>query len=109
MSKQRQAGTSFESSLLPLLRVYMPEAHRLGMQGAKDKGDFYLPDPRFVIEAKNYSSYAGKLAGWLHEAHVEAGNADKPFGIVCFKRRGTTDPKRQFVLCELLTFLEMTS
>lgn len=108
MSKQRAKGTSFESLVLSAFQEYMPTSHRLGAQGANDKGDLWVPDPRFIPEIKCYSSYAGKLAGWLKEAEVEAENAGKPHGIVVHKRRGTTDPFSQFVTCTLGTFLAMS-
>lgn len=107
MSKQRQRGTSFESSLIPLLSRYMPQTHRLGAQGAKDCGDFWTPDPRYVIEAKCEASYAGKLSGYLSEAEAEAANAGKPHGIVVFKRHGTRIPARQYVVMTLETHLEL--
>ena len=42
MSKQRTKGTQFESLILEGIQAYIPDAHRLGMQGAKDCGDIWL-------------------------------------------------------------------
>lgn len=107
MSKQRSKGTGFETSVLPAFQKYMPTAHRLGAQGVNDRGDLWLPDPRYIPEIKCFSSYAGKLAGWLAEAEVEAANAGKPHGIVVFKRGGTTDPLKQYCLTTLGSQLEL--
>lgn len=75
------------------------------MQGVKDKGDFWLPDPRYVLEAKNCKRV--DLAGFVKEAEVEALNAAKAFGFVVMKRRGVTDPAKQYLLGTLGSFLEL--
>src|SRR4051812_9351144 len=91
-------GTRFENLVLEGLLKFYPDAHRLGKQGAKDKGDFWLPGSvPMVIEAKAEASYAGKLSGWLAEAEVEAMHAGKPWGVVAHKRHGVGDPLRQYV------------
>jgi hypothetical protein len=102
-------GSLFENSLLPLLREYYgPDVIRRGKQGVKDCGDYLLPgERRFALEAKNESSYAGKLSGWLGEADREAANLGVPHGVVVHKRRGSTDPAHQYVTCDLLAFLEL--
>lgn len=106
MANRNQArGTEFESSLLPLLLQYEEKAHRLGKQGRMDKGDLWVADSRFILEAKREASYAGKLSGYLTEAEREAGNASKPYGVVIHKRSGTTDPARQYVCMTFGTFL----
>ncbi len=98
-------GSDFELSLIPLLRKHMTHVVRLGKQGVKDKGDYYLPDPRYVLEAKNCVRL--DLAGWLKEAETEAANAGKPYGVIVHKRKGTRDPAQQYVTCTLGTFLEL--
>jgi hypothetical protein len=103
----QRKGTYYESSLLPLLTQYEPKAHRLGKQGVNDKGDLWVSDPRFVIEAKCEKSYAGKLSGYIAEAEVEACNAGKPHGLVVFKRRGVTDPALQYALTTFGTMLAL--
>lgn len=70
-----------------------------------DKGDLWVADSRFILEAKREASYAGKLSGYLKEAENEAANAGKPFGVVIHKRSGTTDPARQYVCMTFGTFL----
>ena len=96
MSKQRAAGTRFESSLLPLLNQYYPGAERRALQGALDKGDFVLPGNEISIwEAKNCARL--DLAGWIREAQVEARNASRQLGVVVHKRVGVRDPAQQYV------------
>ena len=103
MSKERQKGTSFETSLLPLLKEYYPEASRAPLRGTKDEGDFILPGAPFIIEAKNHNRL--DLAGWIGEAQREAVNAMKAAGIVVHKRRGNAKPGEQYVTLLLGDFL----
>lgn len=105
MSKQKQKGTSFETSLLPCLREYYPGAERRPLSGNKDKGDFILPGADFALEAKNVKAMS--LGAWIKEAEVEAENLGVPFGVVVHKRRGTTDPGQQYVTMTLRTFMDM--
>ena len=109
MSRERAKGTDFETLVLTLIQLYDPSAHRLGSQGVKDRGDIWISDARYVIECKNESSYAGKLATWLGEANREAATAKKPYGIVVHKRRGTRDPAEQYVTLALGDYLELTT
>lgn len=83
----------------------MPLTHRLGLQGVKDKGDFWTPDPRYIIEAKNVAKL--NLAGWVGEAEREAVNAGKPHGVVIHKRPRVGIPSLQYVTCTLGTFLDL--
>lgn len=68
--------------------------------GAKDRGDIAgirLHGQRIVLEVKDCAKQT--LAGWVAEAHLEAGNDDALVGLVVAKRRGTTDPGRWYVHC----------
>lgn len=116
MSKQRQKGTSFETSLLPLLKQYYPSASRAPLRGTKDEGDFILDGAPFVLEAKNHKEM--KLAEWLREAEAEALNAavargsvpgEFPVGVVVAKRRGVTDPAEQYAVLTLGDFLHLVN
>lgn len=101
-------GTTFESSLLPYIRNYYPDAERRILAGALDKGDFLLPgEKRFIIEAKNCKTMS--LSEWMREAEREAKNADVPYGIVVHKRKGKTDPAEQWVTMTLRTFLQLVN
>jgi hypothetical protein len=88
-------GSSHETSLLPALLPYHPYAIRNPAQGAKDKGDFYMPGNHlYVVEAKNVRTMS--LGVWVDEAEVEAKNAEVSFGVVFHKRAWVTDSNRQF-------------
>lgn len=100
MSKSKQKGTSFETSLLPALRYVWPLVERRAQQGANDKGDFYLPGSDLItLEAKNVAK--SNIPGWLAEAKQESVNAGTRCAAVIAKRRGVTDPFRQYVHMEL--------
>ena len=107
MSKQRTKGTQFETLILEGIQVYIPDAHRLGMQGAKDCGDIWLPrSRRYIVECKNEQRM--DLAGWAKEAQAEANNAEKPFWVIAHKRRGSNTPYPQWITTTLYNWLEMT-
>jgi hypothetical protein len=105
-NKSKAKGTSFETSLLPAIKDKQPLAERRVLNGAADKGDFYVPgEDRFVIEAKNEKAMS--LSGWLKEATVEAENAGVPHGVVFHKKRGVTDPREQYATMKVGTFLDL--
>lgn len=109
VSKQRQKGTSFEVSLLPLLRQHYPDAERRPAQGTNDKGDFLLPgERRLALEAKAHARL--NLPEWVAEAKVEAENFQPgSVGVVVHKRHGKTDPALQWVTLELGEFLRLVN
>lgn len=107
VNRPKEKGTSFETSLLPALRLYYPGAERRALQGKHDKGDFILPGAKYALEAKNCKEM--KLSEWLKEAEVEAKNLGVPYGVVVHKKRGTTDPRKQYVTMDLGTFLDLIS
>jgi hypothetical protein len=107
MSRSKQKGTTFETSLLPVLREYYPGTERRALSGAKDKGDFILPGAPFALEAKNVKAMS--LGSWVDEAEVEAANLGVRYGVVAHKRRGVTDPARQFVTMSMGQFLELVA
>lgn len=105
MNASKKKGTDFESQVvLPFIKIWKPEAERRTLAGNKDKGDIYIPgEKRFVLELKCHKDM--KLAAWVEEARVEAGNAGVPFGVVIHKRRGTRTPGEQYVTMPLFAFL----
>lgn len=107
MSRSKQKGTSFETLLLPELRAYYPGAERRALSGNLDKGDFILPGAQFALEAKNVKTMS--LGTWVDEAEVEARNLSVRYGVVAHKRRGTTDPARQFATMSLGAFLALVN
>jgi hypothetical protein len=107
MSAARQKGTAFETSLLPLLREWYPEAERRPLQGEKDKGDYHLPgEARYALQAKNQKTMV--LSSWVDDAAEQALNLDPSghaVGVVVHKRRGVTDPYEQYVTMKFGDFL----
>lgn len=106
MSRNKDKGTSFETAICRYLRENgWPNVERRALNGNQDKGDIAgLP---VVVEAKNVSRLA--LAEWVEEARTEAANAGVRVGVVWFKRRGTTDPGKSYVLmtgADLVALLE---
>lgn len=101
----KQAGARFERLLADhLAQVFDSRIDRQVKTGARDKGDIAgLTDTHgrpIAIETKDYG---GRLlpTDWVRQAHTEAHNAGAHVGIVIAKRRGTTDPARQWVLMEV--------
>jgi creatinine amidohydrolase/Fe(II)-dependent formamide hydrolase-like protein len=115
-------GATFERQLADYLNAELDDRiDRRIRYGIKDRGDVSgvrtVHGRRLVLEAKNVTHetctkckrISGlKLSEWLAEADIEAGNDDALLGVVVHKRRGTTDPGRQFVtmtvddLCALI-------
>ena len=104
-------GTSFVTSTLPLIRQYYERADRSALHGALDIGDVLLPgEDRFICEMKNEKTL--KFSEWLKEAETEAANyaakwgIDRtPAGVVVAKRRGVTDPAKQYAVMTFGDFL----
>lgn len=105
MSKARKKGTAAESAVLTYLQEQgFPEAYRMVLSGALDKGDIGgLRD--VTIEVKNHA--AMDLAGWLDEAQREAENAETAFGVVWHKRRGKGHPADWYVTMTGKEFMMM--
>ncbi|WP_294163803.1 hypothetical protein [uncultured Corynebacterium sp.] len=100
----KQAGARFERVIADhLAEVWDDRIDRRVKTGATDKGDivnFRYQGDRVVIECKDYG---GKIhaAQWVREAATEAENDNARAGLAVVKRRGVTDPDKQYVLMEL--------
>lgn len=101
----KQAGARFERAVADhLAQTIDTRIDRQVKRGALDRGDIAgLTDTHghpITVECKDYG---GRLqpAQWVREAHTEAHNAGAHVGIVIAKRRGTTDPVRQWALSDL--------
>lgn len=106
MARSRQsakaAGARFERTIADYLRDNLDDRiDRRVKTGARDCGDIAnvrdSHNRRIVIETKDYGGRV-HLAEWVKEAHHEAGNDDAHVGLVIAKRRGTTDPGKQWVV-----------
>lgn len=95
----RAAGARFERSIADWLAQHLDDRiDRRVKTGAKDRGDIggvRHRGERVVLELKDTART--DLAGWIREAHLEAGNDDARVGVVVAKRRGTADPAQQWV------------
>lgn len=105
MARSRQsakaAGARFERTIADYLRDNLDDRiDRRVKTGSADKGDIAnvrdSHNRRIVIEAKDYGGRV-HLAEWIKEAHQEAENDDAHVGLVVAKRKGTTDPGKQWV------------
>ena len=98
----KQAGTRFETCVAAALAAALDDdrIERRSHNGAKDRGDISgirLHGQRVVIECKDTATL--RLPEWTAEAQLEAGNDDALVGLVVHKRRGVSDPARQWVTC----------
>lgn len=98
----KQAGTTFERQIADYLATNLDDRiDRRVKTGATDKGDIAnvrdTHNRRIVIECKNYGGQL-KPAEWIREAQQEAQNDNAHIGLVIAKRRGTTDPAKQWVI-----------
>lgn len=104
----RSAGAGFERSISDYLsRVLGDNAiDRQVKTGRYDRGDIrgvYLHGKPVVIECKEYRG-EHRLPLWYREAETERANKDASYGVVVWKRRGTTDPAEQHVSMTVRTF-----
>ena len=107
----KQAGAKFERQIADFLRDNLDDRiDRRVKTGAKDCGDIAnvrdSHNRRIVIEAKDYGGRLN-LPQWTKEAHQEAENDDAHVGLVIAKRRGTTDPGKQWVAMDLNDLIQL--
>lgn len=116
MSRNRRsaknAGTAFERLIADGLKDYLRDdaIDRRVKTGALDKGDIAnvkINGHRLVIECKDVTHQTCttcnrvsglKLPEWIAEAKKEAHNDAALAGFVVVKRRGTTDPMKQYLI-----------
>lgn len=96
----KSAGTRFESAIAKALSEALADdrIERRARNGSKDRGDVSgvrLHGQPVVIECKDTTTL--RLPEWTAEAQIEAGNDDALVGVVVHKRRGVSDPMRQWV------------
>jgi hypothetical protein len=107
MSRARQKGTAFETSLLDAWRPWHPDVTRTPLAGARDIGDLRWNGQLYVVEAKNCA--ATTLAAWAAEAAVEAEHAGLEHWVIAHKRRGVSAPGQQWVTTTVDNFLALVN
>jgi hypothetical protein len=103
-NRSRNKGSSFESAIERHLQASgHPAAHRTRTPGtAADRGDIGgLP---VVVETKNCARM--ELGQWWTQASEAGVRCGLP-AVVVHKRRGVTDPARQWVTMDLATLLRL--
>ena len=99
----KAAGTRFETAIANYIAGELDDdrIERRRLSGRLDRGDIAWlrhHGQRLVLECKDYGGQI-KAGPWVEEAHTEAGTDSALCGLVVAKRRGTTDPGSQYVLC----------
>jgi hypothetical protein len=98
----RNAGTGHETKIANYLALHVDDRiERRTKNGNKDRGDvsgLRHMGLRVVVECKDRGGQFF-IGSWLTETEVERGNDDAGIGVVVAKRRGTTDPGDQVVVC----------
>lgn len=107
----KQAGARFERLISDYLRDNLDDRiDRKVRTGARDTGDVAnvrdSHNRRICIEAKDYGGKLN-LPQWTKEAHTEAENDDAHVGLVIAKRRGTTDPGKQWVVMTVNDLIQL--
>ncbi|MBV6360481.1 hypothetical protein R2325_16640 [Mycobacteroides chelonae] len=106
MSRNRKsakaAGAAFETLIANGLREALGDNNiqRAPRWGAKDKGDIInvrIDGHDLVIQTKDVARL--DLPGGTGDAKVQAVNANALAGLFIHKRKGTTDPMKQWVSC----------
>lgn len=107
----KQAGARFERQIADHLRDTLDDRiDRRVKTGAADKGDIAnvrdSHNRRITIECKDYGGKLN-LPQWTKEAHTEAENDDAHVGLVIAKRRGTTNPEKQWAIMEVEDLIKL--
>ncbi len=99
----KAAGSRFEKIIANHLAEKVDDRiERRVLGGSKDRGDLSgirHRGHRVTAECKNTTRT--NLAGWIKEAHLEAGNDDAAIGIIIHKRHGRGAPGDQWVTMTL--------
>ena len=94
MSRQRDKGTKFESSVVTYLRreLGQPDIERRALHGGRDMGDVYriaAHGLEGIAECKDYRSYTEyDVDRWKAQTLEERENAGAGFALLVIHRRG---------------------
>jgi hypothetical protein len=107
----KAAGARFERLIADGLADALEDTRidRKVKTGSKDKGDIAnvrLGQHKIVIECKDRGGqfYASE---WVAEAEAERVNDEALAGVVIAKRKGVTDPMKQYVVMEVSEFVAL--
>lgn len=93
---QKAKGSAFERLIADYLAQAIP-CERIPPGATLDRGDLWTPQA--AIQCKNHRTLS--LGAWLDATAQQQHHAAKPYGFLVVKRKGTTDPAKQFVICSL--------
>jgi hypothetical protein len=100
----KKAGSDFERQQADCLALHVDDRiDRKVKTGALDKGDIAnlrAHNQKVTVEVKNYGGQI-KAAEWAREGATERENDKGLAWVVIAKRKGTTDPLKQWVLMEV--------
>ena len=91
-------GDQFERQVRDLFIANGVTAERIPAGASGDLGDLWVPGLA-TVQCKNQRRI--ELGPWLDETVVQQERSGKPWHWLAVKRRGVTDPERQFAVCEL--------
>jgi hypothetical protein len=112
LQSAKRAGASFEQDVAAYLadKLARPGIERRHLSGANDRGDItglFVQGERVVVECKNYGGRV-ELSAWIRELEIEMLNDKANLGFIVAKRKGTTEPGKQWVamtLDDLIRFI----
>lgn len=91
MSRAKDKGTAAETAFVAMLReTHWPQAERLALQGANDRGDT-TGHPGLTFEVKAGTRLC--LPQWLRETEAERENGGSDHGILVIKPVGVGLPR----------------
>lgn len=93
---QKVKGSAFERLIADYLSQSIP-CERIPPGATLDRGDLWTPQA--AIQCKNHRTLS--LGAWLDDTHAQQDHARKPYGWLVVKRKGTTDPGKQFAICSV--------
>ena len=100
----KKAGSDFERQMADCLALWVDDRiDRKVKTGSFDKGDIAslrMHGQKITVECKNYGGQL-KAAEWAAEGAAERINDGGLAWVVLAKRKGTTDPMKQWVLMEM--------
>lgn len=101
----KSKGTDFENRTVDGFHAAgFPHVERRALRGTKDGGDI-AGIPGVVVQCKNDKRH--DPSGWLRELYIQMENANADIGVVIFKKKGTTDPGRQYALTDAAMFMQL--